>query len=50
MPKIKRVYGWLPDSDDPDNEYLRALLLKAKVKKITEKVKTPKKKVKRMGE
>ena len=48
MPKAKRIYGWKPDSDDPENDYLRALLSKVKVKKITEKVKTPKKKVKRV--
>jgi|WetSurMetagenome_2_1015567.scaffolds.fasta_scaffold750355_2 hypothetical protein len=47
MPKVKRVYGWQPDSDDPENDYLRALLLEAKVKKIMGKIKIPKKKVKK---
>jgi hypothetical protein len=47
MPKVKRVYGWLPDSNDPENDYLRALLLKAKIKKVTGKIETSKKKVKK---
>ena len=37
----KHKYGWIPDSDDPTNESIRALLLKAKARK---KVRSSKKK------
>jgi hypothetical protein len=47
MSKGKRHYGWLPDSDNPDNEHIRALLLKLKAKRTADKIRTIKKRVKK---
>lgn len=50
MSKKKHAYGWIPDSDDLNNAYLRAMLLRAKIKKAKGKIFTPRKKVKKLGE
>lgn len=46
--KKKHSYGWIPDSDDLNNAYIRAMLLEAKIKNIKGKVITPKKKIKKV--
>jgi hypothetical protein len=49
MNKGNRNSGWIPDSDNPDNDYIRSLLLEAKIKKLKGKVPILKKKIKKAG-
>lgn len=50
MTEDHKANGWIPDSDNPDNEYLRDLLSRNRDKKATEKDNVSKKKSEEIGD